>query len=160
MEYIEHSIDLWLNAAGYKGADIDEILPDFMIERNVTASLAYEPAHSGPESWAITIVVSLVASEFLKEFVKNLSNDLYSWSKQKLRPFFQKKPSASGIIRLQLKDAEISCPYWSVNNSDKLLDFLENLPSLVEKIDPKKSKLWEAHFTEDSKSWEIKPRGE
>ncbi|MGL4611095.1 MAG: hypothetical protein ACRCYY_15695 [Trueperaceae bacterium] len=158
MEHVETSIELWLNAAGYNGSDIDDIKPDFMAKHNVTISLSIEPAHSGAESWAITILVGLVVTEFLKEFAKNLSKDLYNWSKQKLRPFFEKKPSASGSIRLKLKDVDIGCPYWYVDNSNKLFDFLEQLPNLVKKVDPKKSNAWDAHFTEESKAWEIKPQ--
>ena len=158
---MEQSIELKLNSAGFKGEEIDEILPDFITERNTTIGLTWYPSVDGPESFTLIITVSILAAEFAKEFVKNLSKDLYSWTKEKVLPLLKRKQNPDGYVIIKLADVEIHYHDQSLFDEESgglyYLDFLEKLPQLINAVDPSLGDRWEISFNQERGAWVVEP---
>lgn len=154
------SIELRLNSAGYKGEEINELLPDFITERNTTVGLTWFPSVYGPENLTLVITVSIIVAEFAKGFVTELSKDLYRWSKSKILPLLKRKRSPYGQIVIQLLDASIYYDQGRLqepSRADKFAEFLNELPAIVTRVDSSLTKEWEAQFDESTATWTVKP---
>ncbi len=159
MAYIEHTIELRLNVSGYKGEELDQVVPDFIDERNTTVGLTWYPSVDGPTSFTL-VIAAVVAAEFGKEFVKLLSKDLYSWCKDKVIPLLQKKQYPVGYIIIKLSDAELQYRNEELFDTDgnlHLLRFFEELPVLLEKVNPSLGREWDVYFDQVGKVWVVEP---
>ena len=97
MNQTKNEVELLLNSSGFSGEDVQNLLPDFITERYTKVGLTWCPSVDGPESFTLIITTSLLLAEFAKEFVKNLSKDLYDWSKEKIIPLLKRKNSLMAL---------------------------------------------------------------
>lgn len=158
MSQIKNEIELLLNSAGYSGEDVQELLPDFITERYTKVGLTWYPSVDGPESFTLIITTSLLLAEFGKEFVKNLSKDLYKWSKKKIIPLLKRKSSPNGVIIIESANAQIY--YHELTdikneNDEKFSVFLKDLPKIISEVDPNIGKNWEASFDKEKGVWTV-----
>jgi len=159
MDYVSHSIELKLNSSGYRGEDVDEILPDFITDRNTTVGLTWYPSYEGPESFTLIIVVSIFAAELAKGFISELSKDLYEWSKSRLIHLFKKKNYPVGHILIKLNDLELECLIEpkAEKGDDRFLELFQVLPKVLDHTAPHQVKDWELYFDENLNSWAVRP---
>ena len=106
-EDIKPSIKLTLSSVGFKGADLDKLMPDFSTERDVLVGLRWFPSATGPETWTLVIAASLPLAAFLKKFGDLLATDLYGWAKTKLGDFFTARPNNHGRLVIELETATL-----------------------------------------------------
>ena len=154
MEIPHHEIKLLLNSSGYKGSDIDKVIPDFFTDRDTIVGLVHIPAHNGPDSWVLNIIIGYALVKVSDSFISELAKDLYKWSKSKLTKLFNKKPNSDGAILLEFDDIKISCYEYYVGK-DKLLEFPNEISRLIKAVDREKSKTWLAKFDEDKQVWQL-----
>jgi hypothetical protein len=84
MKHIDHRIYLELNSSGYRGLEIDEILPHFITDRKTVVGLTWESSAEEPESFTLVIIILIVLSSLGKGFLSELSKDLYQWANAKV----------------------------------------------------------------------------
>jgi hypothetical protein len=157
MQYIEHTIELHLNSTGYKAEELQELLPDFITERHTVVGLTWYPSANGPESFTLAITIGILLAEFGKEFVKNLSKDLYEWTKNKIVPLLQTKNSPEGIVIIKFKDAEIR--YFDESkfseDTEKLSLFIQEIPHFINKIDSSVGANWSVRFDNEKNAFVV-----
>ncbi|HQU81787.1 MAG TPA: hypothetical protein PKY59_01595 [Pyrinomonadaceae bacterium] len=157
MSQEKNEIELLLNSAGFSGNDVEELLPDFITERYTKVGLTWYPSVDGPESFTLIITTSLLLAEFGKEFVKNLSKDLYEWSKGKIIPLLKKKNSPNGVIIVESANAQIY--YHELTdlkeNNENFSAFLKDLPKIITEVNPDIGKNWEVTFNEKTGFWTV-----
>lgn len=143
--YNQHKIELKLNATGYKGEEINDLLPKFMTERDTVIGLTWYPSAEGPESFALDILFYGGLIFFTKAFLEELAKDLYKWVKEKIKPLLNKKEQAFGVMCMKFNDVEI---FYYTSGEDEWLSLLEKLPEIVTKVKPELSNEWEIEFKE------------
>ena len=156
MSQTKNEVELLLNSSGFTGEDVQNLLPDFITERYTKVGLTWYPSVDGPESFTLIITTSLLLAEFSKEFVKNLSKDLYDWSKKKIIPLLKRKNYPNGVIIVECANAQIY--YHDASNfkdDDKFSEFIKELPDLLHEVDPNIGKNWEASFDTKKGIWSI-----
>jgi hypothetical protein len=152
----KYKIEILLNSAGYKGRDLDELLPEFITERDSQIGLFWQSSANGPESWIIVIGIVAIFSKVTDVFLDKLFEDLYEYSKSKLKKFFNKRPNNYGSIFVEFNDFKISC-YGYYVPSDKFLDFFSEIPNLVKFLDSEKGYEWFVKYDEKLNEWKISP---
>lgn len=156
MKDIDHHIYLELNCMGFRGSEIDEILPDFMSERPTYIGLTWQPSAEGTESFTLGIIIGTALSPVVMGFLTEVGKDLYKWVKSKLVPLFKKKGHPIGHINLEIGDIEISGLCEGIEETEGLLKLFSSLPELVGKIDPNLTEgEWEIVYNRKIKTWII-----
>lgn len=150
-EDISPSIKLTLSSVGFKGADLDTLMPDFSTERDVLVGLRWFPCASGPETWTLVIAASLPLAAFLKKFGELLATDLYGWAKTKLGDFFSTKPNNHGRLVIELETVTV--------HSDSPVEVLrcDDLASKLATIDLSCSRDWEIVYDPETGLISVKP---
>jgi hypothetical protein len=145
------TITLLLSSAGFKGADIDQLLPPFETDYETTVGLRWFPSATGPETWTLAIAAGLTLGAFLKKFAELLATDIYGWSKTSLQKFFSDKPHSHGTLIIELDGVSV----FSRQPIPVLasVDFLETLSS----IDPLISSEWEIEYEPATDTISVKP---
>jgi hypothetical protein len=149
-----YEIELLLNASGYKGSDIDNVIPDFFANGNTKIGLVQIPTHNGPESWVLNIVIASTLVKVGDTLLPLVATDLYGWFKGRIKKLFQKKKNSDGAILVMFHDLQISCYEYYVGK-EKMSDFLKELPNLVKIVDKTKGSKWIAKFDEQSQIWQL-----
>lgn len=159
MDNINHQIILRLNSQGYKGEEIDKILPDFMANRETMVGLSWYPSIYGPESYELIIQIGILFSLLSKSFLNELSKDLYHWVKSKLVKLFQKKKQSNGFIHIEFKDVKIDFYTESnkFNETQVLLNFFKYLSEIIFCIDPNLSIEWKVYWDDSLQKFISKP---
>jgi len=157
MEPVPHTIELRLGYFGYRGEDIDAILPDFIRDRETIIGLRSYPI---PDHFVLIITIEATLTSVEKVFIEELAKDMYEWTKAKLCGLLRKKRDPDGPTLIRFRDVEIEynwgakSAYEPSENSDLLIGFWERLPALLEKIDPLFAKEWEIVLT-DNNGWSV-----
>jgi len=163
MSYIHSSVEIQLNSAGFRGADIDALLPDFVTERKTVVGLTWHSSVNGPESFDVALTVGAVwaAAAVSSGFLEALGADLYKWAKEKLLSVLRTKHHPDCHISLKFDDVEVFFHedglFSEPNAGDILLDFFEQLPKLVLQVDPNRSRAWEVSRGQPRGTWLIRP---
>lgn len=162
MSYIHSSVTIDLNSAGFHGADVDALLPDFATERKTTVGLTWHSSVNGPESFTVLLAVgSFCAVAVASGFLEALGADLYRWTKDKLLGVLRTKQHPDCYISLKFDDLEIFFHedglFLQSNAGEVLLEFFALLPKMVLQIDPKLSKAWEISRDKSTGTWLILP---
>ena len=127
-----HTIDIRLNSAGFKGADVDALLPDFITDRETSVGLTWYPSANGPESFSVLLTVYAALSIVAGEFLKKLGEDLYQWSKRKLLNTLKTKTYPSCYIEIKLDDVKVYFHDESLfdhPDAGEVMESLQNLPA-------------------------------
>lgn len=142
-----HTIDIRLNSTGFSGADVEDLLPDFITERETSVGLTWYRSANGPESFSILLTIYAALGVVAGEFIKELATDLYSWGKQKLLNNLRSKRYPDCYISIKLDDVEVFFHeedlFTDPEAGKVILNVFETLPSLLPLIDASKSKSWE-----------------
>jgi hypothetical protein len=158
-KHISHRIELSFNSTGYKGKDIDDVLPDFITERNTSVGLTWYRSVEGPESFTLVIVISVLVAEIAKGFIGELGKDLYQWTKSKLIPLFKKKTYPVGHILVQMND--VGLDYYielsDDNSREELASFFKDIAYILAQMDASKGSEWVVEFNKENKSWILQP---
>lgn len=101
----------------------------------------------------IEIATGFAVGNFFKTFIQELSKDLYKWNKKKLGSLFGKS-QAMGAVRIEFKNITVS--YYSSGGNDVEALFQE-LPNLMESIQPQESDECRVKFDESTNQWSITP---
>ena len=151
---VQPSIKLTLSSVGFKGADLDTLVPDFSTERDVLVGLRWFPCASGPETWTLVIAASLPLAAFLKKFGDLLATDLYGWAKTKLEDFFSTKPNNHGKLVIELESVTV--------HSDSPVEVLscDKLASTLATIDLSCATDWEVVYDPETSLISVKPLNE
>lgn len=149
---IEHKIVLSLNSTGWRGEEIDALLPEFIAERDTLVGLTWTSSYYGPESFNLVItvaasVVTVIASNFLSE----LSKDLYQWMKSKLLAALEKKQHPEGDIEIQIGKSSI---YTHVDEILLLEDLFTHLPELISQTNEQPGvNNWKLEYDNTTREW-------
>jgi hypothetical protein len=162
MSYIYSSVVIELNSAGFRGTDIDALLPDFVTERKTTVGLTWYSSVNGPESFTVALAVgSFCAAAVASGFLEALGADMYKWAKHKLLSVLRSKRHPDCYISLKFDDMEMFFHedglFSEPNAGDVLLDFFEQLSNLVLQMDAHQSKTWEVSRDPTAGTWLIRP---
>jgi hypothetical protein len=152
----KHFINVSLNSAGFKGRDLDKLIPDFMADRSTTLGLFWEPSYNGPHSWIVDIIVLGSLFKISELFLGELFSDLYNYSKKKLAKFLEKTPNNYGSINIKFKDFEIICHGYYIPQ-DKFFEVFEVVPRMFPLLDASKGKTWLVKFDVEKDKWTISP---
>ena len=119
---------LTVQPQSYSGKDLEDLYPnDFIDKYTTTVGFKWRQSDMGPESWSLTIAAGYTLGKLVSGFIGELSKDLYTWSKEKILE----------------KIRETSYP------NDGLLLFIEELPNLLNEIDPSLCEDWSIIIEED-----------
>lgn len=162
MSQIFSSVVVELNSAGFRGADVDKLLPDFITERKTTVGLSWYSSVNGPESFSVLLTVgALWAAATGSGFLQALGADLYKWAKEKLLVVLRTKRHPDCYISIKFDDIEVFFHedglFSEPNAGDVLVDFFGQLPQLLGQIEPSASKVWEISRGDAVGTWQIKP---
>ena len=137
-------IQLTLSSVGFNGADLDCLAPDFESDQNVSRSLKWFPCVTGPETWVLLFSVALPLQPFLKKFMELLAEDVYAWAKDRLEPFFKRRPNNSGSLTIELDSVVIY--------SESPLEVLTSpmLRDALLQIDPSTSSEWRLEYSAEA----------
>ncbi|WP_156940932.1 hypothetical protein [Halomonas halodenitrificans] len=156
---LQHSIEIRLNSTGYKGSDVDSILPEFITDRNTTVGLTWYPSANGPDSLTIYIAVVGFFSVFAGEFAKHLAGDMYSWSKEKLATLLRSKKYPCCAITIKLNDVEIFFgdeDLFDLPGAEEVVNrFFQELPNIIENVQPEESTLWRVSYDHENDGWTV-----
>lgn len=159
MKNLQHSIELRFNSTGYKGQELQEVLPDFITERDTTIGLTWYSSANGPESWNLVIKIAegLLVTKLAEGFINELGKDLYSWVKTKLTSLLRKKNHPIGYIIFEFSDIQVVYELESLPNdhSENFAELFQQLPQILANIDPEKSAEWEIKFDPKSSQWSV-----
>jgi hypothetical protein len=157
--WIKHSVDLRFNSAGFTGSDLDELLPDFVTERDTNVGLTWYPSATGPESFTLAVIAAVALSAFVGEFSKKLSEDLYSWSKSKLSKVLSRKRYPDCAIVIKLDDIELLFHdeqlFDDPDAPSLLAGFFAAVPALLLSVNPAKGRFWIASHDRSSSVWTV-----
>lgn len=157
--FIKHSVDLRFNSAGFTGSDLDELLPDFVTERDTNVGLTWYSSATGPESFALAVIAAVAVSAFVGEFGKKLSEDLYSWSKSKLSRVLSRKRYPDCAIVIKLDDIELLFHdeqlFDSPDASNVIAGFFAVVPKLLLSVNPSKGRFWIASHDRSNGAWTV-----
>lgn len=157
--WIKHSVDLRFNSAGFTGSDLDELLPDFVTERDTNVGLTWYPSASGPESFTLAVIAAVAVSAFVGEFGKKLSEDLYAWSKSRLSKVLSRKRYPDCAIVIKLDDIELLFHdeqlFDDPDAANLIADFFNAVPKLLLSINSTKGRFWIASHDRSSGSWTV-----
>lgn len=163
MSYIYSSIEIQLNSAGFRGTDIDALLPDFVTERKTVVGLTWHSSFNGPESFDVALTVGAVwaVAAVSSGFLEALGADLYTWGKEKLLNVLRTKRHPDCHISVKFDDVEVFFHedglFSEPNAGDLLLEFFEQLPKLILQVDPNLSRAWEVSRGQPKGTWLIRP---
>lgn len=144
-------IDLFLNGAGFRAADLEELMPPFMADYDARLGVQWMPSANGPESWTLVIAAGILAAEFGKKFAAKAAEDIYGWLKKKVGPFMARRPNSHGFTKVEFQDVTILV--WE----DAEFRTIRDLAEVIAKVDPTISKLWHVTVDPDSKTMVIEP---
>jgi hypothetical protein len=149
--YSEIDVTFLLSSAGYAGKDLDEIQPHFSSELDAVVGLKWYPTAMGPETWTLLISAGVPIAFFLKKFGDLLAADLYKWSKESLRKFFNSRPNNSGFLTFKFGDVTVLCwaPLEAIESTE--------LIALLGTVDPQKAKSWHLEFNQATGKFRIEP---
>ena len=162
MSHVYSSVVVELNSAGFRGADVDALLPEFMTERKTTVGLSWHSSVNGPESFSVLLTVgAMLAAATGSGFLQALGADLYKWTKEKLLVVLRTKRHPDCYISLKFDDIEVFFHedglFSEPNAGEVLLDFFEQLPKLLAQIKPTAARVWEIYRGEEVGTWQIRP---
>lgn len=145
------TIRLTLSTAGFKGADLDEVMPDFQTERDVSVALKWFPSATGPETWTLVIAAGMSLGGFLQKFGELIAEDIHSWSKKNLKSFFKKRPNNHGTLVIDLESITIysDTPIETIESGD--------LISVLSSIDPTEASSWTIDYNPTTGKLTISP---
>lgn len=159
--HVRHAIEIKLNSAGFSGRDVDELLPEFITDRDTTVGLTWYSSANGPESLSILVAIYAAVSIVAGEFLKKLAADMYGWSKNKLLKTLASKRHPDCFISIKFDDVEVYFHevglFSSPNAGQVILAFFEELPGLLLKVDPMRCKLWQISRDVSGSAWQIRP---
>jgi hypothetical protein len=136
---IAHKIELKLSSAGYRGEEINSILPDFITYRKTLVGLTWYPSAEGPERYVLVVTLGAILANVTKVFMEELCKDIYKWVKDKLLILFYKKRAPFGLVRIKMDNVYID---YYVENTDKLLKIWDLFPEIISRVDPALSDEW------------------
>ena len=142
-------IEFSCHPGGYSGADLEAIHPSFCTEYDTIVGFRWQSTAEGIESWSLVVkVLAAVGAIAGSVILKELCKDLYSWSKEHLLRVLKLKRHNCGQLCLKFTDSEIYMLTEYPNN--EILKILKDLPSLIERIDPNISDMWDVYMEDDS----------
>lgn len=144
--FIQHQIYIRLNSTGFNGADVDILLPDFITERETCVALTWYPSGNGPESFSILLTISAAIGVVASAFLKSLGEDLYVWSKQKLKESLKSKRYPNCYIEIKFNDVTIYFHedelFANPDAVEVISNLFEKIPSLLKHVEAEKSEKW------------------
>ncbi len=144
-------IDFFLSSAGFKVADLEELMPPFMTDYDTRVGLRWMPSATGPESWTLAIVVGILAAEFGKKFAAKMAEDIYGWLKNTVGPFMARRANSHGLTTIRCNDLTVIV--WE----DAEFRTIRDLAEVLTKVDPAVSKVWHVSVDPDKKTMIIEP---
>jgi len=137
-------ISLLLSSVGFKGNDIDALLPPFATDYETTVGLKWFPCATGPETWVLEIVKHIPIAVFVSKLAELIAADVYSWLKTTLKDFFADRPNNFGSLVLELEGVTV------VSNQPIEVLTSTQLATVLIQIDSEVSKVWEITYDEST----------
>ena len=144
-------IALLLSSAGFKGQDLDLLLPPFSTDYDTTVGLKWYPSATGPETWTLAIAAGISLAAFLKKFSDLLATDIYNWAKTCLKEFFSDRPHNHGSLVIELDGITLLS-----HQPIEVLASVDLLATLAT-IDPSLAKVWEIEYDVRTDTTSVKP---
>lgn len=162
MQDITARVTLNVNSAAFSGKDLELMEPEWEIydRYNYKCVREFRSSYNGPGSWFIEITlggVGFCVAKLAEAYLNELGKDLYKWSKECLKPVFEKNQKGDGYITFSYHNKKLYL-YIEYPGSEKFRKIWKEFPQIIKLIqtNPWRTKIeCYARWDKKSKRWAI-----